>query len=57
MKFVTVSDRIEALVSTLTLFYYLGHIGIIAGTFRQNFPEAYFNMFHAYTNFHAQNHA
>jgi hypothetical protein len=38
--------RPEVLVSTMTLFFSLGHIGVIA-SFRQNFLEEYFNMFHA----------
>ena len=47
--------RPEALVSTLTLFYYLGHIGVIARRFSTKLPGSTFQyVSRMHTNFHAQ---
>ena len=47
--------RPEALVSTLTLFYYLGHIGVIARRFSTKLPGSTFQyVSRVHTNFHAQ---
>ena len=51
-----VPDRCpEALVSTLTIFYYLSHIGVIARRFSTKLPGSIFQyVLRVHTNFHAQ---